>query len=413
VSKSTARVDQIHALTGLRSIAAVWVVVFHLGWFVQIALPTVASALHPLLITGAQGVDLFFLLSGYVLALNYTERIGDRVRLKSTVSFLGARVARVWPVYVVMLHVNALWMIVQLKFGHLPPVSEFSALSYLRQLFMVELWSAPYFDGTTWDGPAWSISAEWLAYMMFPLLALVLFRMRRLTRGRSLLVLAFVISLAPSLLVAGTGQFYTPYSWVLRILSQFTAGAVAYTAVARLRPSDRTRRTAGYLSVVVGVVIVCLFYQLVDHPVDRIRDSPGLINLLFLPLIVTLAIGTTGLARVLSWRPFVFSGEVSYSLYLVHGLCVGVLTWVWHQTSVHPTGMALHLLAPAVLVTMFLFAWFLYRNVEEPGRKWIRGMVEFRVRPTVEQRHPTGPDEMTRNGTAGMHTAPALVSRDA
>jgi len=95
VSAPPARIGEIRALTGLRSIAATWVVVFHLSWLLTIAAPGATSLLGPLISSGAQGVDLFFLLSGYVLALNYTERIGERAGLRNAVRFLGGRIARV------------------------------------------------------------------------------------------------------------------------------------------------------------------------------------------------------------------------------------------------------------------------------------------------------------------------------
>jgi peptidoglycan/LPS O-acetylase OafA/YrhL len=381
---ATARFGEIRSLTGLRSVAATWVVVFHLGWFLAIAAPGATSGLWPLIGSGAQGVDLFFLLSGYVLALNYTDRIGARPRWGDTLRFLGARIARVWPVYVVTLHLAGILLLLQVKFGDHPTVLDVSPLGYVRQLFMVELWSQRYFDNVAWDGPAWSISAEWLAYLLFPALALVLFRLRRRLRSRSLLVLAFVISLGPSVLLVSTGHFYTPYSWVVRILAEFTAGAVAYSAIARMRPSDRTRRVAGYLSVLLVIAIVALLFQLTDHPIDGIPDSVGLVDVLFLPLVGTLAIGTTGIARLLASGPFVFGGKISYSMYLVHGLVISALMAMWHHLANHPTGTPLLLLVPALLGVMFLLAWLLYVAVEEPGRRWLRGRLEFRARASPQ-----------------------------
>ena len=382
---------EIRALTGLRGVAATWVVVFHLGWFLTIVSPRAVSAVGPLIGSGAQGVDLFFLLSGYVLALNYTERLGDRLRFVDTVRFLGARIARVWPVYVVTLHLAGVLLILQTRFGDHPTVLDLGFLSYVRQLFMVELWNQPYLDNVAWDGPAWSISAEWLAYLLFPALALLLFRLRHRMRGRSLLLLAVVVSLPPALVLVATGHFYTPYSWVLRILAQFAAGALACTAIARLRPSDRVRRIAGYLSVALVVVILALVWQLFDHPIPGIPDSAGLVNVLFLPLIVTLAIGTTGIARLLALRPFVFGGKISYSLYLVHGIVIAAMLALWHHIATHPTGTPLRLLVPAVLAIMFLLAWLLYRYVEEPGRRVIRHFVDTRVVPNALRESPAVP----------------------
>jgi peptidoglycan/LPS O-acetylase OafA/YrhL len=379
VSVSGVRSGEIRALTGLRSVAAIWVVVFHLDWLISIASPRATSAVQPLISSGAQGVDLFFLLSGYVLAWNYTERIGGCLRPGNTVRFLGARIARVWPVYVVTLNLAGVLLFLQTRFGSHSTVLDVGVLSYVRQLFMVELWSQPYFDNVAWDGPAWSISAEWLAYLLFPVLALILFRLRRRMRSRSLLVFAFAISLAPAMLLVETGHFYTPYSWAVRIIAQFTAGAVACTAIARMRQSERTGRVAGYLSVLIVAVIVVLLFRLSDHPIKGIPDSAGLVNLLFLPLIVTLAIGTTGIARLLALRPFVFGGKISYSLYLVHGLVVAALLALWHHIATHPTGTPLLLMIAAVLGVMFVLAWLLYRFVEEPGRRRIRHIVAARV----------------------------------
>ena len=100
------------------------------------------------------------------------------------------------------------------------------------RLLLVQLWFQPFFDGSSWDGPAWSISAEWLAYLLFGVLVLVIFRIARATRASGLLWLAFAASLPPTLLLLATGQFYTPWSWLPRIVMQFTAGALACAAVA-------------------------------------------------------------------------------------------------------------------------------------------------------------------------------------
>src|SRR6202035_2336536 len=84
---------------------------------------------------------------------------------------------------------------------------------YVRQLLLVQLWFQPFFDGSSWDGPAWSISAEWLAYLLFGLLVLVIFRMARATRARNLMWMAVAAALPPVVSLLVTGQFYTPWSW--------------------------------------------------------------------------------------------------------------------------------------------------------------------------------------------------------
>ena len=92
------RSGEIKALTGLRIIAAVWVVLFHFRPLLRLASPDLTDALAPVLDRGAQGVDLFFILSGFVLTWNYLERMGESFSLRATVHFLWLRLARVWPI---------------------------------------------------------------------------------------------------------------------------------------------------------------------------------------------------------------------------------------------------------------------------------------------------------------------------
>ncbi|EIU24675.1 putative MEMBRANE ACYLTRANSFERASE [Mycobacteroides abscessus 5S-1212] len=268
------RGGEIKALTGLRIIAAFWVVLFHFRPLLEQAAPEFRTALNPILNCGAQGVDLFFILSGFVLTWNYLDRMGHRWSTRETLHFLWLRLARVWPVYLVTMHLAALWVIFTMHVGHVPErIDTFDATNYVRQLFMVQLWFRPYFDLSSWNGPAWSISAEWLAYLLFGGLVLVIFRMAHATRARSLMVLAVLASLPPVMLLLLTGQFYTPWSWLPRIVMQFTAGALACAAVSRLKLSHRSRHVAGYAALLIVASIVGALYFLDAHPISGVVDS--------------------------------------------------------------------------------------------------------------------------------------------
>jgi peptidoglycan/LPS O-acetylase OafA/YrhL len=243
----------------------------------------------------------------------------------------------------------------------------------------VQLWFQPYFDGSSWDGPAWSISAEWLAYLLFGLLVMVIFRIARATRVRGLLWLAFAASLPPTLLLLATGQFYTPWSWLPRIVMQFTAGALACAAVHKLQLSDRARRGAGYLSVVLGVAIVGILYLLDAHALAKVYDSSGLVDVLFVPLVVTLAIGIGSLPRLLSTRVMVYCGHISFSLYMVHELVHTAWNWTTAQFEIVLTpSWSAKLIVVGVLAVAVAGAAVLYHFVEEPARVWMRRMVKAR-----------------------------------
>jgi peptidoglycan/LPS O-acetylase OafA/YrhL len=330
---------------------------------------------------GAQGVDLFFMLSGFVLTWTYLDRMGESFSIRSTLHFLWLRLARVWPVYLVTLHLAAAWIIFTLYVGHEPSkaVDQLNAVSYVRQVLLVQLWFQPYFDGSSWDGPAWSISAEWLAYLLFGLLVLVIFRIARATRAGGLLWLAVAASLPPTVLLLATGQFYTPWSWLPRIVMQFTAGALVCAAVRKLQPTDRARRVAGYLSLALGVGIVGILYFLDAHPVPKVSDSSGLVDVLFVPLVVTLAIGVGSLPRLLSTRIMVYGGYISFSLYMVHELVHTAWNWFTAQFEIVLTpSWSAKLIVVGVLGVAVLGGAALYHFVEEPARVWMRRMVKAR-----------------------------------
>ncbi|MGB8391658.1 acyltransferase family protein [Mycobacterium sp.] len=374
------RGGEIKALTGLRIVAALWVVLFHFRPMLGDAAPGFRDALAPVLDCGAQGVDLFFILSGFVLTWNYLERMGRSWSARATLHFLWLRLARVWPVYLVTLHLAALWVIFTLHVGHVPSpdASQLTAISYVRQILLVQLWFQPYFDGSSWDGPAWSISAEWLAYLLFGLLILVIFRVKQATRARSLVWLAIGASLPPVALLLASGQFYTPWSWLPRIVTQFAAGALACAAVRRLRPTGRTRRVAGYLSVLVTAAVVGILYLLDAHPLSGVQDIGGVVDVLFVPLVITLAIGAGSLPGLLSTRLMVFGGQISFCLYMVHELVHTAWGWAVEEFEL-PLGdfpwkwNVVGLLAVAVGA-----ATLLYHLVEEPARRWMRRMVDVR-----------------------------------
>jgi peptidoglycan/LPS O-acetylase OafA/YrhL len=392
------RSGEIKALTGLRIVAAVWVVLFHFRPLLRDAAPGFLDALAPVLNCGAQGVDLFFILSGFVLTWNYLDRMGPSWSTRATLHFLWLRLARVWPVYLVTLHLAALWVIFTLHVGHVPSqdIARFNAISYVRQVLLVQLWFQPFFDNSSWDGPAWSISAEWLAYVLFGLLVLVIFRMVRATRARSLMWLAVAAALPPVVSLLVTGQFYTPWSWLPRIVMQFSAGALVAAAVSRLQPTDRGRRLAGYGSALLLAGVVGLLYLFDAHPLHGVQDTGALVDLLFIPFVMTLAIGTGSLPALLSTRLMVYGGQISFCLYMVHELAHTAWIWAAEQFQLTLTGTDGKWIVIGVLAVTVVAASALFHVVEEPARGWMRRMVSGGVSAQTDA--PSDPAARPANG---------------
>ncbi len=372
------RTGEIKALTGLRIVAALWVVLFHFRPLIWDASPRLRDDLAPLFDAGAMGVDLFFILSGFVLTWNYLDRMGPSWSTRATLHFLWLRLSRVWPVYLVTMHLAALWIVFTLHVGDVPSpdAEKLTAISYVRQFFLVQLWFEPFFDGTSWDGPAWSISAEWLAYLIFGTLVLVIFRIAGASRARTLFALSALAALPPMLLLLGSGLLYTPWSWLPRIVAQFTAGALACAAVRRLRIGDRGRRVAGYLSMLLGVALIGGLYYLDAHPVTGWVDSGALVSVLFMPLVVALALGAGTLPALLSTRPFIHGGQISFSLYMIHEPVHTVWNWAVVQYQIAMPKSVAKVVVVGLIAVAVLLATVLYHAVEEPARKWMRRMID-------------------------------------
>jgi peptidoglycan/LPS O-acetylase OafA/YrhL len=371
---------ELRALTGLRAVAAAWVVLFHFHFTPLPGVAEVVGVLGPLITQGALGVDLFFVLSGFVIAYTYLDQLGPALRARATARFVWARACRLWPAYVLVLHVFGVWLLARTAFGSdgeiafqsVQPVLDVG--QYVQQLFMVQLWDDAYFDGASWVGSTWSISAEWLAYLLFPVAALVLFRMRNLpvwvlTCG----ALALMAPMAWAYL--STGSPYFPWSWLVRILCGFGAGALAYLAVRKLQWTPTACFRASAVAAALPVVMVAGL--LVGELVAPGRG--GAVILLFPLLVAALAVADRGPASLLSASWLVYGGRMSYCLYLVH---IPLFEMYWlalrRFAGLAPHTALAHVVGVVVLVATVGVAALAHRLVEEPSRQALRA-----VGPTI------------------------------
>ncbi|MCV2488565.1 acyltransferase [Geodermatophilus sp. YIM 151500] len=368
---------EIRSLTGLRIVAAMWVVVFHFMFTPGDAYSAVWEPLRPIVRTGALGVDLFYVLSGFVITLTYLESMGRRPSARRSVGFLWARICRVWPVYAVVTTLFGGWLLykaARTTDGRVAYQAEQPVVDgwhWLEQMAMVQLWSQPRFDGSSWVGAAWSISAEWLAYVCFPLVVLLVWRVR--SAPPAVTGLLAVAAMAPFAYVCfTTGEPYFPWSWAMRIGAGFLAGALTCLAVRRIAVTPRVERIAALVALLaVAEILVGLWWG--DWRGEGHGEYGGFVVLFFPVLVGSLALSRRGLSRVLSIAPLVHGGRISYSLYLVH-VPVFEIFWSymgWTPALAPGSGLAT-ILIPHVLLLTLLLAHLAYRFVEEPARLLLR-----------------------------------------
>ena len=296
-------VPEIRSLTGLRGVAAVLVMLDHYA-ALDFSAPRPLDMLPHMYLA----VDMFMLLSGFILAMSYGPRLMQLPWGAGWRLLLVRRVARLYPLYALATLVcfglcRAGWL------TFLDPDSSVAAL--LANLLAVQTWLWP---GSSLDGPGWSVSAEWAANLAFPLLVPVLL-------GRSPVLAAAAAGLALAMLVCSAlafGELFdVPAPGAVntirgagalgRCVGEFALGIYCWRLRSRV-PGLRALGRSGWQLALL--LVLALLMQ------DTRLDT------LFVAVCALFLVGTSFESSVVSGvlrsAPLAHLGRTSYSIYLVH-----------------------------------------------------------------------------------------------
>lgn len=344
--------DDIRALTGVRGVAAAVIVVYHFG---DVQLATGGTGSFFRIPYGYLLVDMFFMLSGYVMALNYRETF-QHLTGKVFANFMLKRVARLYPAYFII----GLLYIAKIAAGLSGEKLEmYSAWDWFGNLFMLSGWGLYIFPII---GVAWAASAEMGSYLLLPLLM-----PWTQNRHRWIALLAVIAALVGIYAVSITGRGSGgPLDVVngnslypmLRAVCGFTLGLVIFRfgdIVDRLSAT-----TQDILVVVLPLAIVA---------VGAADASDRLMYLLYIPLIAVLS-RDGRMAQLLFGNALVYRlGIISYSIYLIHPLFVSFAIRTWRHFG--QTGWVYVAASLAAFAIIWVLAEVSYRLVEMPGRRAI------------------------------------------
>ena len=346
----------VPALTGIRALAALLV----LGMHTEQNVPCGLDSFLPFFARGYLGVDFFFVLSGFIITHVYLASLAS-AKLRAVQIFLWHRFIRLYPVHVTVL--VGLAAVVSLAsaagFGFNNP-QEWQWGDLIWQLTLLQAWGVT--TTPSWNVPAWSISAEWFAYLLFPLLAPAL----TWVRDRAIALLVAVAALAATALLF-TMADWTLNTWVgapalTRVFGEFLCGAALCRAVdltpEYARPSGDFLAAGAFLAFLLGASAGVADFALVA----------------FLALtIFGAATSKRFVARVLGSRPFVWLGEISYSVYMVHFPVLIIIRRVWEQLGFAHWPAIGKMSAFIVTVTLVLaLAAIVFYVVERPTRTRLR-----------------------------------------
>jgi peptidoglycan/LPS O-acetylase OafA/YrhL len=355
------KTKELRALTGLRGIAALSVALAHYD------IGDVAGVLKLLYWKNA-AVDLFFCLSGFTLCLAYNAGRDKALPFRT---YLGARLARIYPLYLISMAAMGLWIMVEYR-------QRLGMRDFIQQILMINAW--PVFGtGIHWDFPAWSVSVEFFCYLfVFPAAFYASRRVLRLD-WRIRATLAIVPMAVSTLLFLGywnggwlivglshwPGTAFPPFPYYVPVIRGILGMLAGWLAYLSYLSRDRFCRWIGRRA---DLLVLALLGFLVGDASNLLSNQWMLP--LFPALILGLVAETSLSSRLIASKPVHYLGAISYSIYLLHipwRLGFGLVTGIAAKDMPHRPAVFLALLGGLILV-----AGLSHRFVEMPLRGLIR-----------------------------------------
>jgi peptidoglycan/LPS O-acetylase OafA/YrhL len=373
----------IAALTGVRFLAALHVVLYHYSGdlFASAAWPVRA-----LIASGPSAVGLFYVLSGAVLTYSCTDERGQLTDTRG--SFWAARFARIYPLYLLALIIDVPFFVSALMTAHDgTDVLLWGGIIGASVLLLLHAWTPV--TVFVWNIPGWSISVEAFFYALFPSL---LARMRG-TGTKTLVarsVLFYGLALIPPVIVlavgfsnaanraipmppAGAGLDLS--AWVTRVcgfspiarLPEFLIGICLGQWLRRRGSIAPTRGRAAFLEAAALTILAGAWLLLGSRIGGKVWLDSGVLAPAFVLLIAVLATGSGPLARFLSTRPLQTLGHASYAMYILQQ---PVLIWALKVPFV--AALPIQVFVPLFVGLLIALSLASQRYVAEPARSWLR-----------------------------------------
>lgn len=348
-------------LTALRFPAAFWVMLFH---YVTV-LPQGGIRDWSIIGKGYLAVDFFFILGGFILSHAHGEEIIlKRISFKD---FYIKRLARIYPLhfltlllYIAGIQIAAHMDLFETYASSLQKYKDYMAVhTVANHLMLLHGW---WFEANlAFNKPSWSISSEWFAYLLFPVLVLAAFGIKsKNALLLSVIFLGFIWVLSPAAVSHPMTELTYNFS-ILRIVPEFILGMALYCFGRHYALTVRAK--AIFYACISLIIILSLF------PV-----SPLCFIFLFGVTIYSAAeMSAQGYEGFFSrWLP-VYLGKISYSIYMLHFVVLDALYIFW-ATLFYDNKVTSWMLL-AIWLSMFALTFVLspiiYQLFEKPCRFWI------------------------------------------
>tara|TARA_Y100000310_G_scaffold278446_1_gene296885 strand:- start:1638 stop:2699 length:1062 start_codon:yes stop_codon:yes gene_type:complete len=341
-------------LTSIRGIAAFFVVLYHIKhWLVAYNVPQFISIFFE---KGYLAVDFFFLLSGFIISFNYMKHFSSNDTWQAKKVFIIKRIARIYPLHVfVLLSYLSIPLALYLT-NRVVPEGAFTAESFFIKLMLLDLWFISSDFWSMWNTPSWTISGEFCAYLAFAFTAGFIAKFRRYA-VIALLVSLSITAIAYTVIGARSLGDNIGDLGLLRCVFGFFNGMCLYIIYYRLKDKE----------IAFGKWLFCIsflsFYGLILTTTANHFYAPGL----FFCMLLGLLLSKGPIHRLLELKPFIWLGDISYSVYLSHTFLLNWFVMLLMEDSHNASIFNIF----AYIAIVLMFSTMCYRLVEVPGRRLI------------------------------------------
>jgi peptidoglycan/LPS O-acetylase OafA/YrhL len=305
--------EVLKPLTSLRFFAAMMLVIMHASS------PSYFDFRSPQVF--GQGVSFFFVLSGFILTHVYSSGPWPGFG-----AFIVRRIARLWPIHAFALGVLVVSLLTPLHIVALNSITfdgpGFASrwVAFALQFTMTQAWSPVLEHYFSWNLPAWSISTEFAFYLAFPLLLRGIetnwwWKLLASVAIVAVISAVQVFYMGPHVSLAYASPLFHSFEFILGM-----ACWVLWNRYLQHAQGPLVLMTALELCAVAFLVywLTVTFWWLRELPALTLWVAFSGASIPFAVLIVYVASGRGLLGRLLSARPLVFLGEISYSVYILH-----------------------------------------------------------------------------------------------
>lgn len=302
----------------MRGLSAFLVICYHLQFGADFKLPF--ENYSQFFTRGFLWVDLFFILSGFIIKYSYAPD-GNILDKNKIFKFYISRMARIYPLHIFCLFYLVIFtvLIAGLHFSLGKEMIDdrltgAGIFSLSKEVLLIHAWGME--SAVQWNIPSWSISAEMAAYIIFPLFVLI----SKNKIGSLFLAMIpvsfyfYVFSTTESLdIISGLSP--------IRCISGFILGMMACKY--RLQINKIPNK---YLGIIQIICILCIYYGLY-HKINDVFLIPS-----FLMLVASTWSDRGVISNILSGSIFQYLGKISYSIYLNHVCIIQILYYFWSRT---------------------------------------------------------------------------------